>query len=216
MFKLAGDVAGKNVLCVGCGDSNSPVLLALKGARVWAFDLSMEAIRLQRRMAEANGVASSIHLAVCSADQLCYRSGLFDIGFGSAILHHLPDRLIEHARELARVLKLEGFALFEEPVSRSPMLRRIRALLPASQDVSPLERPLREDDLAAFRTYFVMQAFPFHGLARFDQFVLRGPNQHVRWRQRTVRALRWLDSVLLRVPRLDRFAGINVIRLSRC
>src|SRR2546423_7576090 len=144
MFKLAGDVAGKNALCVGCGDSNSPVLLALKGARVWAFDLSLEAIRLQRRMAEANGVASSIHLAVSSADQLCYRSCFFDVGFGSAILHHLPDRLVEHARELAPVVKPGGFALFAEPVSRSPMLRRIRALFPAPQDVSPLERPPRE------------------------------------------------------------------------
>jgi SAM-dependent methyltransferase len=214
MFRLVGDVAGKDVLCIGCGDSNTPVLLALKGARVWAFDLSREAMRLQRRMAQANGVGACVQMVVCSADRLPFRAGAFDVGFGSAILHHLPDHLAEHARELSRVLRASGFALFEEPVSRSRVLRWLRSLFPASQFVSPLERPLRDEDFAAFRRYFDMRFFPFHGLARLDDLTLRGPMEFAAgWRRRAVYAFHWLDSILLRLPGLDRFAGINVFVL---
>src|SRR4051812_8665841 len=56
LFNLVGDIADKRVLVFGCGDDTTTVLLALKGAEVWAFDISSEAIRLQEKMAVANDV----------------------------------------------------------------------------------------------------------------------------------------------------------------
>ncbi len=40
VFRLMGDVQGKRALCCGCGDENSTLLLAMKGADVWAVDIS--------------------------------------------------------------------------------------------------------------------------------------------------------------------------------
>ncbi|MFQ6030380.1 MAG: class I SAM-dependent methyltransferase, partial [Dehalococcoidia bacterium] len=99
MFQLVGDVRGRKILCFGCGDENSTVLLILKGAEVWAFDLSFEAIRLQRQMAVANGVEDRLHPVVCAAEELPFADACFDIVFGSAILHHLPDSLPSLPRE---------------------------------------------------------------------------------------------------------------------
>ncbi len=215
MFRLVGNVRGKNILCFGCGDENSTVLLAFKGAEVWAFDLSYEAIRLQRRMAIANGVEGQVHALVCAAEQLPFRDKHFDIVFGSGILHHLPDSLPTLPFQLASILKEDGFALFCEPVVRSQLLRRVRAIFPARQDLSPGERQLTDDDWRAWTEYFDVEFFPFHVLARVARFVLDGPLEFAaRWRRSIIYFLHALDYWLLRVSFFQQFAGILVMRAS--
>lgn len=112
LFTLMGDLKGRRVLVVGCGDDSTTVLLALKGADVWAFDLSEEAVRLQRKMAAANGVEDRVRLLVCAAEEFPFADHSFDLIVGVAILHHIPDHLAALPPRLARALAPGGRALF--------------------------------------------------------------------------------------------------------
>ena len=93
MLELVGDVSGKKVLCYGCGDSNMTVILALKGAEVWALDISEAAIERQRLMARENGVENSITAVLGAGEDLSLPSQSFDVVFGSEVLHYLTDAL---------------------------------------------------------------------------------------------------------------------------
>ena len=217
MFRSAGDVRGKSVLCFGCGDENSTVLLALKGATVWAFDISERAIRLQYAMAGANGVSDRIVAVVADAEALPFDPASFDVVFGTAILHHVPDSLVRVSKELLRVLKPGGFALFTEPVVASRVLRRIRLRIPVHTESSPGERPLGEADLGVLRLYFEMSQLPFGALARLARFVLPSgvPLEFCHpIRRAVVYLLFGLDFVLLRLPLLSRLGGVCVLRLA--
>jgi SAM-dependent methyltransferase len=217
MFRSVGDVRGKNILCFGCGDDNSTVLLALKGATVWAFDVSEQAIRLQRAMAGANGLSDRIVAVVADAEALPFDAASFDVVFGTAILHHVPDSLVRVSKELLRLLKPGGFALFIEPVVASRALRRIRVRIPVHTEASPGERPLENADLRVLRLYFEMSQLPFVAFARLARFVLRRgvPLELCHpIRRAVVYLLFGLDFVLLRLPMLSSLGGVHVLRLA--
>ncbi len=213
MFRLVGEVMGKRILCFGCGDDVSTILLALKGAQVWGFDLSFGAIRLQREMAVANGMEDNVHVVVSGAEELPFPAEFFDGVFGTAILHHLPDALPAVAEELARVLKPGGIALFAEPTVRSHMMRRLRSLFPAWQDISPGERQLTDEDFRPFGKSFDLEFSFFLVLSRLNRFVLQGPLEYAPpWKRSVVYSLAGLDYLLLGIPFFRRFAGTVVMK----
>src|SRR5687768_12079700 len=49
-FRLIGDVKHKKVLYIACGLDTSGILLALRGAEVWALDIAFDAVRQQQDM----------------------------------------------------------------------------------------------------------------------------------------------------------------------
>lgn len=215
MFRLLGDIRGKNVLCFGCGDDNSTVLLALKGAQVWAFDLSYEAIRLQVEMALANGLGDRIHPLVCAAEELPFPPQWFDVVFGSAILHHIPDHLARLPQQLARILKPGGFALFAEPVIRSSGLKWVLDRLPGHQEISPNERQLVDADLDQFAELFDVDLTPFCFLSRLDRFLLAGPLEMASpWKRAAIYALHAADYMVLRSAAQAQLAGVLVMKLA--
>jgi SAM-dependent methyltransferase len=216
MFRLAGDVRGKRILVFGCGNDNSTILLALLGAQVYAFDLSEEAIRYQVRAARANGVADRLHPLVCAAEELPFDRGHFDLIFGSAILHHVPDHLPSVARELARILKHNGVALFAEPVVRSRALKWLLDRLPGHQEISPGERQLNDADLAHFSRHFQLELYRFCFLSRLDRFVLKGPLETASWAARAaVYFFHGFDYLFLNTPLTARLAGVLVMKGTR-
>src|SRR5262249_41759743 len=64
-FRIIGNVEGKRLLDVGCGDGPNMAMFARMGADVTGIDVSPGALDVAHRRAEANGVADSVHL-VCS------------------------------------------------------------------------------------------------------------------------------------------------------
>jgi ubiquinone/menaquinone biosynthesis C-methylase UbiE len=216
VYQLLGDTAGKRVLCFGCGDDTSTVLLALKKANVIAFDLSEEAVRVQRGMAEANEVTRNLRSLVCAAEEMPFRAGTFDMVLGIAILHHIPDHLAALPERLSRVLRKGGKAIFLEPVIRSSSFGNILKRLPGRQEISPGERQLTEEDLAEFQKYFTIKRNYFCLLSRVDRFLLKGPLETASfWRRIAVRGLHELDHTLLQCPGMDRFAAVAVLELER-
>ena len=130
--------------------------------------------------------------------------------FGIAILHHLDLQLV--AREVHRILKPGGRAIFQEPVRNSVVLRFIRRLIPyRAPDISPYERPLTDAELEQFGRAFSrmhVKAFtlPFVSAAMLVPRIRRDPG----WWYR-------LDARLLeQCPYLHHYASIRVIELQKC
>jgi 2-polyprenyl-3-methyl-5-hydroxy-6-metoxy-1,4-benzoquinol methylase len=214
MYHLVGDLRGKRVLCYGCGDSNDTVLLALRGAQVWAIDLSEEATGIQQLMARANGVENCIHIACGAAEQLPFVRSSFDLVFGVAILHHLPDSLSAVAKQVKEVLKPDGQALFAEPISGSDILKKIRRITPVKTDLSPGERQLSQEDMQPFHDNFRIQTYHFRLFARLERLI---PFEILEtappWKRRLVYLLYWVDHYFLQIPAIRRFAGVAVFQM---
>ena len=216
--QLIGDVRGKKVLYIACGVDGSGILLALRGGEVWVLDLAAEALQHQRRMGLANGTAHRTHFIVGSCAHLPFRSASFDVVVGIGIWHHLQEDLDAPCAELARVLKKDGLAVFQEPIERSRFLARLRRYVPIAPpaDASPHCRPLGRDALGCFSRRFQVEAYSFGFLARFDRLVDGStPFEFISWwRRLIIFALQYTDFFLLRTPGLERLAGVVVFRLT--
>lgn len=161
-----GDLQGLRLLDYGCGHGMASVVLARRGARVTAFDLSAGYLEEARARARANGVA--IHCVQADGEALPFAAGTFDRVWGNAVLHHLD--LDTAAREVVRVLRPGGRAVFCEPWGENPLLRWARNHLPYSgKERTPDERPLGRQDLRRLRKVFAhveVRGFQLLSMAR--------------------------------------------------
>ena len=208
-FHLIGDVRGKTVLDYGCGNGESSLPLVKRGARVVGLDVSEDLLGLARRRLALHGVRSSAVFLAASAHDIPLPDNSVDVVIGIAILHHLDLALA--AREVRRVLKPGGVAVFQEPVRNSRLLRTVRAMIPyRSDEVSDYERPLTDEELRTFASGFHdyrSRAFslPFINLAQVVPLL-----------QRFVHGLYRVDGdILARVRFLDAYAGIRVVSMIK-
>ncbi|MFO0805755.1 MAG: class I SAM-dependent methyltransferase [Gemmataceae bacterium] len=159
-----GGLRGKAVLDYGCGHGMAAVVLARAGANVTAFDLSPGYVNEARERARANGV--KVNALAADGEDLPFADASFDAVWGNAILHHLD--LGKAGRELFRVLKPGGVAVFCEPWGGNPALAFARRHLPyPGKDRTVDERPLTRRDLAPLRGVFPVvrvEGFQFFGM----------------------------------------------------
>lgn len=160
-----GDLRGQRILDYGCGHGMAAVTLARAGANVTAFDLSPGYVNEARERAKANRVP--VKCVVADGEDLPFGDGSFDAVWGNAILHHLD--LAKAGRELRRVLRPGGVAVFCEPWGGNPALAFARRYLPyAGKDRTVDERPLRKADFAPLREMFAVEVegFQLFGMVR--------------------------------------------------
>jgi SAM-dependent methyltransferase len=200
-----GDLEGRTILDYGCGHGMSSVVLARRGAVVHGFDLSQSYVDEAVKRAAVNEVDGVFQTA--DAHHLPYDTDTFDAVWGNAILHHLE--LDRAAREIARVLKPGGVAVFCEPWGGNPLIEFARKRLPyPGKDRTPDERPLRPDDLAILQTHFALEV---HGHQLF------GIVRRLWTREsRTGGPLDRFDAAFLRRwPKLQRFSRYAVLVLRK-
>jgi len=165
-FAQLGPLAGKAALDYGCGHGMAAVALARAGATVTAFDLSPGYVAEAQARAAANGVA--VTCVTGCGESLPFPDASFDAVWGNAILHHLD--LPRAARELRRVLKPGGVAVFAEPWGGNAALEFARRHLPyPGKSRTADERPLTRRDLAPLRAVFPALTWEGHqlfGMAR--------------------------------------------------
>jgi SAM-dependent methyltransferase len=200
-----GDVSGLPVLDYGCGHGMAAVVLARRGARVTAFDLSLGYLAEAGRRARANEV--TVEFLQADAERLPFPDGCFARIWGNAVLHHLEVR--QAARELHRVLQPGGIAVFCEPWGENPLLAWARRRLPyPGKERTPDEQPLCRHHLRLLR-----EIFPS---LEVEGCQLLSMARRVLWPGRLVSGLEWCDARLLRLaPSLSRFCRYVVLTLPR-
>ena len=204
-----GNVAGKRIVDFGCGSGANSVLLANRGAHVWGIDISEDLLHLAQRRLAVSGREGGATFIAGSAHDMPFPDNSIDIVFGIAILHHLDLDLV--SREVRRVLKPGGRAIFQEPVRNSPVLRFVRSLIPyRAPDISPYERPLTDEELKRFAAGFQKWSVRAFALPHVQVGQVL-PVVKNYWQR-----LYEMDrKVLHRAPWLARYASIRVISLTK-
>lgn len=198
---------GQRVLEYGCGKGGHVLALARCGANVVGIDISAEGIQQATAQARAEGLEDKLTFKIMNAEALEFPDNHFDIVCGNSILHHL--NLDSTCRELIRVLKPEGRAVFREPLGHNLLINLYRKLTPKMRTED--EHPLLSRDLVTLAGYFheahihyyalcTLMAIPFRALPGF---------------KRLLAVLEWLDGILLRLPFVKRQAWLVIIQLER-
>ena len=208
-YHQLGDVAGQRVVDFGCGSGANTALLAGRGAHVWAIDISEDLLRLGQRRLDVSGRAGEATFIAGSAHDMPFPDSSIDVVFGIAILHHLDLDLV--SREVRRVLKPGGRAIFQEPVRNSAVLRFLRGLIPYhAPDISPYERPLTDGELERFAQGFTAWSVRPFGLPHVQVGPLLPVVKHY-WQA----LYGWDRRILDRMPWIARYASIRVISLTK-
>lgn len=195
---------GDRVLELGVGDSLTGWELAARGVEVVAVDISSVAVDRARERARTEGL-TTIEFVVMNAEVLDFDDDSFDGVVGSGILHHLD--LDTALSEVARVLRVDGRAVFYEPLGHNPLINAYRNRTPGMRTDD--EHPLVRADFVQARQLFGTVEASMHHCLVIGCALLPGPVA------RTVRPL--LDRVdrhLLRLPGLRWMAWISVLELT--
>jgi len=104
-LQILGDVAGKDVLELGCGGGQWSVALEPLGARVVGLDVSRAQLQHARR------ASASLPLTVADAEQVPFANDVFDVVFcdHGAMSFCDPERTLP---EVARVIRTGGLFAF--------------------------------------------------------------------------------------------------------
>jgi 2-polyprenyl-3-methyl-5-hydroxy-6-metoxy-1,4-benzoquinol methylase len=213
-FLLMGDLRGKSLLDVGCGDGANAVMLAQMGAAVTGIDISPKAIELAWQRADINGVKGSVQFCCSQLETAIFPQCSFDIIWGDAILHHLIPELDAVMSKLTDWAKPGALLVFAEPINFNNALRKIRFMLPVATHATPDERPLEPSEVGLVRRHIAdLQVRPFGLLGRLDRFILPNFNyERSAWHRRAIsNFLATLDCVLLSVPGVDSLGGTAVL-----
>lgn len=205
------DPAGKDVLIYGCGEGNTAATLLARGATsVAGFDISEAEIRRAQAAAVKGGYADRVDFRTADAHRTPYPDRSFDLIVGIAILHHLE--LDVALKEIRRLLRPGGRAVFREPLVHNPLLRLGRLMTPAAR--TPDEHPFTVADWGLCREHF-------GSFAHREVELLSIPFMAInvvlprRWqRALAARVAAFDDRLLARWPRLGRYARTTFVTLA--
>jgi ubiquinone/menaquinone biosynthesis C-methylase UbiE len=203
---IFADLSGLRVLEYGCGERSLAFEMAQKGAQVVGIDISEVGIRNLNEKASEAGTTGTEFLVMNALD-MSFPDESFDLVVGEGILHHLD---LETAyREIARVLKPGGRAVFMEPLGHNPAMELFRKLTPSLR--TPDEHPLLRSDLRLAGRFFESTSFQYFHLASFASLALLKTNLF--WP--SLRVLDRLDAVLFRMPGLGLLSWYCIMIMNR-
>lgn len=142
------NIKGKNILDYGCGSGEISIEFAEQGAVVVGIDISDARIKMAKDAAKKRNL--NIAFFQGNAEDTGFNSDTFDFVTGTAILHHLD--LNNAAKEISRVLKPGGKAIFIEPLANNPFINLFRKFTPEAR--TPDEHPLIMNDFKILEKYF--------------------------------------------------------------
>lgn len=130
---------GKDILDYGCYDGwMTPRYQKMQPTSITGLDISETGISKAR---ETFGDIAKFYVG--DAHAMPFGDASFDLVVGRAILHHLDLKLA--LREIHRVLRSSGKAVFVEPLGDNPGAKILRALTPRARTAD--EKPLTRNDI---------------------------------------------------------------------
>lgn len=221
-----GELTNKSLLDLGSGAGETAVGWALRGANVSAVDISPKLTAMGRKLANKSRVSRRCRFFVQPAEKLNFKSASFDFVFGSSVLHHVDIGLV--AKEIHRVLKPGGKAIFVDPLAYNPAIAVYRML--ATEVRTPNEKPMKFSDFKPFVQLFRRvshREFELFTLFIFVWFYLKGvdPNRERYWKrilvvrgseEKVLKTLIFLDRWLLKIfPILSYFCWNTVLVVEK-
>ena len=196
---------GSRVLDVGCGTGDLTLELLSREARVTALDVSPGMVEVARKRAERFYPGAEFEGIAAPAEEAPLEPGSYDAIVGRYVLHHIDPAT--GGQSLASALHPSGRAVFLETSGRNRALMLARRHLAGRAGIprfgTPDERPMTQDDIAAFGQAFasVKAEYPvFEFLSLVDRQVLR-------FRSRTAtRALKAIDRTLARSDAIRQYS----------
>jgi len=144
-----GQIKGKDICDLGCGEGVLTRELAIRGARVSAVDISAEAVRMTWER-NKEFITEQVDVRQMDVRNLLYDDESFDIVTGTSILHHVD--IAKAASEISRVLKPGGKAIFSEPLAHNPISNIWRKLTPGIRTSN--EWPLSYSEISEMGKHF--------------------------------------------------------------
>jgi SAM-dependent methyltransferase len=195
-----GNIQGKRILDIGCGDGRSSLYFAMKGANVIALDISEVAINNLNEFCKANNINNlqAIKISAFEIENL----GQFDFIFGNLILHHL-EPFDDFSSTLRQVITSNGKAFFHENNAFSNLLIWFRNNLVGKYGIPKYgdddEFPLMPKEVDMLRKHFSIKVeYPelvFFGL--ISVYLLKG---------RFHQPLLNLDNYLYKYPKFRKYS----------
>lgn len=197
-YLVSCDLKDKRVLVVGCGFGDDALRLSKLGARVSAFDLSSDSLRIAKALALREGL--EIAFDEMPAERMIYEEDCFDFIVCRDILHHVDIQ--DTVREIVRVAKRDAILVVNEIYSHSitdtirhssliekclyPMMTRL-IYGPGKPYITEDERKLNEHDIEQIAkslqpplftrhfNFLVTRVIPdrFETCAKLDRLLLR-------------------------------------------
>lgn len=192
-----------DVLEYGCANGERTNELSASVRSIQAIDISDVAIaRANERYASSN-----VHFNVMDASNMTFDAGQFDLVFGSGIIHHLNTE--RSMREISRVLRPAGRAVFWEPLGSNPLINLYRHYTPEARTED--EHPLLERDFDVMREYFGDVEVEYYGFTALAAFGLR----NLKIGKYARGALSGLDQALFRIPGAKRLAWMSLLIMRK-
>lgn len=128
LSELWPDLRRGDVLDFGCGPGRLTHALAARFQRAVGVDVSAPMIALARERDSAVGNCEFVHNV--KADLSVFPDASFDFVYSHLVLQHIPTELARgYIKEFVRVLRQDGFALFQVHVPQTGRLMRLRSEL---------------------------------------------------------------------------------------
>lgn len=151
-YSLLENIQGKHILDCCCGYGFTTVKCAKRGAHVIGIDISPKMLELSKKNAEFNQVSQYVNLKITSVEKMSFADNTFDYAVGIGALHHLNLELA--GKEISRVLKMGGKAIFLEPRIPFKWIMVLRSLIPIRCSESPGGGSLSDREVFRFSRYF--------------------------------------------------------------
>lgn len=193
-----------NLLELGCGLGGLAFEWAKSGAMVTGIDISDEGIRKAKNKAENNRL--NVTFYQMNAEDMLFEPSSFDVVVGTGVIHHLN---LENAyKELARVLRRDGHAIFVEPLGHNFIINLYRKLTPSLRTTD--EHPLLMKDIRDAYNHFVsVEVEHFHLFT-----LLAVPFRRFFFFDALLNILHSADRNLMRLfPFLKRYSWVAIIHL---
>lgn len=201
--KIHQNISGGSVVEVGSFHGNSLNALASRAEKAVGIDISDRAIN----KAKKNYSDPKYEFHVMNAENLEFKSGQFDLVFGSGIIHHLD--LNRSIPEFHRVLKPGGKMIFIEPMGHNPLINHFRNKTPQARTVD--EHPLMENDLKNIEHEFSSMSVEYYGLTVIGAAFLHGLPGSTAIRN----GLNLVDKLILLFPPLKKHAWQCMIEATK-
>jgi len=225
-LKLIGRLKGKKILDLGCGFGEASVWFASRGAKVVALDISAKMLNCVEVLAKRHKVEKFISRIKAAAEKIPLSSKSINLIFGGNILHHTNIAAV--SKEVKRILKPKGKAIFIEPLAYNPIINIYRKM--ARNVRTEMEKPFTLKDIRILGSGFSgvsHKEFQLFTTLIFIWFFLGEglyPSKVRYWKKfieegdkyaKVFKILQKIDTIVLKIPFLRRYCWNTVIELVK-